>query len=508
MQYFQYIGKRDPAWLAALASVVISVWIIATDDLINSDGVLYIEVASKMFNGEWLASIKQYSWPFYSLLIALVSKISFLGLEISAHILNVLFQALLAFMFVRCAQVLGGNYKVTVFAVILLLTNLTMNGYRDQIIRDFGYWAFFFTALYFFLQYYQLRITKYAVGFGVSMLVATLFRIEGIVFLFLAPLLILWNERKYKENTYNIILLLSPVLLIVVSGSVYVMLSDITFVSIGRLGEPLSYIQNAYHNVVVGIPEKGDILEEKVLSLYARNMGTLSMLAILFMMFIVKIMSASGLIALFFSVKAYLANNIKTSIKSLNIINGFIIINAMILIVFVLSANFLTPRYTMTMGLLITLPAAFGLSYFMESRFDSSKWKRRAKVMLVIVFVYMFLDGLTSFAASKTYIKESGAWLRENAPKEARLIANERMLYYYAGKELDQEGIVTGLKMGNGIVGLSEKKIGYDYIAIKLRKKKTHYEKRLIEWSGSKPIFRSSNERGDTVLIFKLNNVQ
>jgi len=504
MQLLQNIWKRDPAWISVWISIVISIWIIFTDDLINSDGVVYIEVAAKIADGEWLASIKQYSWPFYSILIALVSKISFMGLETSAYVINILFQALLAFVFVRCAQLMGGSNKVALFAAILLLTNVTLNGYRDQIIRDFGYWAFFFTALYFFLQYHQSRLIKYAIGFGISILVATLFRIEGIVFLFLVPLLIVWNEKN-KESIYSTALLLSPVLVIFLLGSAYVAITEVTLVSIGRLGDPLSYIQHAYHGLVSGIVESGDLLEKHVLSVHAQEMGTRSMLAILVMMFIVKIISASGYISLFFSATTYLSKEIKNTIVDLNIINGFMIINAMVLTVFLLSNNFLTPRYTMTMGLLISLPAAFGLAHFMESNFDASKWKQRAKIFLIVIFVYMFLDGLISFSASKTYIKESGAWLKENMPEDARLIANERMLYYYAGKELDTEALTAGVAMGVGDVKYSVDKVAYDYLAIKLRKKREQYKDDLIRWSGTEPVFSTSNERGDTVFIFKLN---
>jgi len=503
MQVLQNIWKRDPAWLSVWVSIVISIWIVFTDDLINSDGVIYIQAAEKIVNGEWLESIKQYNWPLYSLLIALVSKISFVGLETSAYIVNVLLQALLAFSFVRCIQLLGGNNKVALFAIILLLTNVTMNAYRDQIIRDFGYWAFFFTALYFFIQYYQLRTAKYAIYFSVSMLVATLFRIEGIVFLSASPLLIISYERKYKENARSIILLLSPVPVLLVLILIYVMLTDITFASMGRLIDPISYFQNAYENMVGGIAEKGDLLEEKILSVHASDMGTKSMFAIFFMMFIVKIISASGYIPMFFAVTAYCSKYIKKTINNLNVINGFIVINTLVLTVFLLSHGFLSPRYTMTMGLLITLPAAFSLSYFMENNFDSSKWKKRAKIMLIIVFVYMFLDGITSFSASKFYIKESGVWLNKHMPVDAKLITNERTLYYYAEKELDSEAVIVATRISKGDFRVNKK--DYDFLAMKIRKKKTSQEKNLIEWVGAKPIFRTSNERGDTVLIFKLN---
>lgn len=498
------ITSRDPAWVAALISIVISIWIIVTDDLINSDGVLYVDAASKILAGDWAGAIKGYNWPFYSLLIALVSKISFLDPEVSAHILNILTQALLAFVFVRCAQLLGANNKTLWFAAILILTNVILNGYRDQIIRDFGYWAFFFTALYFFLKYHESKISKYAIGFSISMIIATLFRIEGIAFLFMAPLLMLFLNKGIKNNLYNAIQMLSPVIVVVIIGGIYLIFSETALESLGRIIDPVVYFKNAYHTLVVGLFEKGKLIEQTILVQGAEGMGTRSMLVILLLMLVLKVISASGYISLYFSFATYLSSSVRGTIKNLNVINGFIFINLLVLSVFIFSNGFLSSRYTMTMGLLISLPAAFGLQHFMESNVNLSVWKKRAKIFVVVMLTYLFLDGMISFGASKYYIKESGLWLAENVAVDTRIIANDRTFYYYAKRDIDNEAISKiSLQTKRSKLPLEAKK-NYDYLVVEVDYKQTSYEQDLIDWIGKKPIHRTFNKRGDAVVIFKL----
>jgi len=495
--------SSDPAWIAALVTVIASIWIIVSDDLINSDGVLYLEVAAKILAGDLAAAVNQYNWPFYSLLIAAVSKISFLPLESSAYVVNVSTQALLTFMFVRCAQALGGNTRVAVFAAILILTNVTMNGYRDQIVRDFGYWAFFFTALYYFLRYQQFKVPKYAIGFSLSMLVATLFRIEGIVFLVAAPFLVIFYNKQYKENIGHLIWLLSPVILMTFILIAVFIITDIPEYS-SRITDPFIYLGDAYQNILTGISEKGRVLEKTILLGGAKDMGTESMFAILFMMLVAKIISASGVIPLFFFVNSYVSDAIRNIMIRTNVINGFMIINVLILGVFLLSHSFLSPRYTMTMALLMTLPAAFGLSFFMEKHNSVGKWHKRGKILIIVVLVYMFLDGITSFGSSKHYIKESGMWLSERITSDERLVSNERAIYYYAGKDVDIKAIGLVHSRIEELEIIERVKNKFDYLAIGISRKQKKYEDELIEWLGSKPIYKRSNERGDAVVIFKL----
>ncbi|WP_126456887.1 hypothetical protein [Sulfuriflexus mobilis] len=513
MQSVIRVLTRNPAWSAAILSLLISTWNIISDDLINSDGILYIEVAGLLLEGDWQAAIARYNWPFYSALIAIMSKISFLSLETSAYVLNVTLQALLAYVFVRCSQVMGGNRWVATFAAILLLTNVTLNGYRDLIIRDFGYWAFFFTALYFFLQYHRTRLVKYALGFSISVLIATLFRIEGIVFAFMAPLIFLFQTGNWKQRVYRCGWTLSPLIVLGGLAVTTALLTSSSLLEQGRLFEPLFYLKTTLQGISQGIVEKGRLIEEVVLDVNARNMGTKSMLAILVMMFVLKIISASGYIPLFFSIWAGLSARIRSSMTGVNVIIGFMAINALVLATVLISRTFLTPRYAMTFALLMTLLAAFALASFFRTEVPvaghrRSVWRRRGQILIVVVLGYMFLDGVTSFSSSKAYIRESGIWLKENVAAEARLFSNEEAVYYYSGRTMNQDVISSALTATRLAqlppINLMELR-SFDYVVMRIGRKQTGFEEKVIAWAGSQPIHRAANKRGDAILIFKVH---
>lgn len=514
MQQFLHFTQRNPAWMAVFISLFLSFINVITDDVINSDGMLYSEVAETLLKGDIQAAIAQFSWPFYPLLVGIFSKISFLDFETSAHLFNAGFLALLAFVFVRCSQLMGGDKWVAIFAAVLLLTNVTLNGYRDLIIRDHGYWAFFFTALFFFLQYHQTKLTKYALGFGVSILIALLFRPEGIVFALWVPFILLFQNVSWRERLYQITLPLLPLIAAGVVALIILFTSPVLMDKIfsasqsnGSLLGPLSYFQTTFDGIFKGIIEKGELIEEYVFDVNARNMGAASIISILIMMLVVKIVSACGYIPLFFSLFTTFNSRLRNSITGLNVVAGFMLINLLVLTIVVASRLFLTPRYAMTFALLISLLASFGLADFFRAQSSQYVvWRKRGKIFLIVIFSYMFLDGMISLSAGKTYLRESSQWLKENAPAEARLFSNEESIYYYSGRKVNREilGFAYKETRFSRLPDIEKARL-YDYVAIKVGRKQKGFKEKVIAWIGNEPVHRSKNKRGDMMLIFKVN---
>ena len=511
MQQFLRLINRDPVWMAVFIGLFLSFVNVITDDLINSDGILYSEVATIFFDGNWRGALAHFSWPFYPLLVGAVSKITFLDFEITAQLINAGLLSLLVYMFIRCSQLMGGDKLVVICAGVLLLTNVTLNGYRDLVIRDHGYWAMFFTALYFFLKYYQTKLTKHALGFGISILIAMLFRIEGIVFALLAPLILLFQNITWRERISQSLLTTLPLIAMGIMGLAVIFMFPAVMEKVatvtrseGSLLGPLNYFETTFQGIWGGIVEKGKLIEESVLDINARNMGTKSMVAILIMMLVLKTASAAGYISLVFAALAGFSKRVRHSMSGLNVLTGFLLINLLILTVVVTSKTFLTPRYAMTLALLISLPAAFALAdFFREQASQRSAWRKRGKIFLIVVFSYMFLDGLISTGASKDYQREAGLWLKNNVPAESRLMSNNAPLYYYSGRIVNRN-ILKFFFEETRFARLPhiDETLNYDYVAIKVSRKQKDFEEKVIAWAGSQPIHRSENERGDRVLIF------
>ncbi|HHA19656.1 MAG TPA: hypothetical protein ENK70_08130, partial [Methylophaga sp.] len=79
----------------ALISLLLSILALYSDDIINSDGIMYIELSQAYLDGGLIASAKVYNWPFFSILVALIHQITQLSLETSTYVLNTILFVLL-----------------------------------------------------------------------------------------------------------------------------------------------------------------------------------------------------------------------------------------------------------------------------------------------------------------------------------------------------------------------------------------------------------------------------
>ncbi|MEA3332542.1 MAG: phospholipid carrier-dependent glycosyltransferase, partial [Pseudomonadota bacterium] len=185
---------RDVCRAAVLLSFILSLWVSFTGGIVNLDGILYLNVADLLGKGDFSGAAELYGWFFYPLLIAGVHKISGFGLEMSAHLLTALFSALLTYAFLACVRELGGNRKILFLAAIIIIFHPVFMEFRAKIFRDHGYLAFYLLGVLCFLKFYGLPLWRYAFLWGLSMLVATLFRIEGLLFLSMLPTAIIFNK--------------------------------------------------------------------------------------------------------------------------------------------------------------------------------------------------------------------------------------------------------------------------------------------------------------------------
>ena len=510
------IASRDPVWIAIIVSFLMSLIVVVGDDLINDDGILYLDVATKFLQGDWASAIATYNWAFYPFLIAGFSKISFLEVETAAHVLNAILYGILTYVFIRCIEELGGNRRVAIIAAILLFTNVSVNEYRDIITRDPGYWAFFFTTLLFFLKYINTEKNKYIAGFVISVIVATLFRIEGIVFALALPFILVLRHSEHRIR-----LLSNPVLISVcLAGLLIALLSmDLAYIQkefspfLGRLIDPLIYFHGTAGKILSGAEAKVDLLVQHVIGYYNKQIGVEIYISILFTIMLMKIYKVTGFVAVLFSVWSGISNIQRKRITDFKVIISFITINLIVLAIFLLNQGFLSSRYVVTFGLLVTLIAAFGLEAFFYSSSPqafgmNATWHKRSKIFIVVLLVYAFFDGVISTGVSKSYIRESGEWIKNNVSASERLLASETTLYYYSGRSIEKEDMskLRADIFNNKIINFDSLKLNnYDYLAIKIKDKQKKLRNTVVSVMGQEPIHRSANERGDSVLVFKVN---
>ncbi len=134
----------------------------------------------------------QSKWPFYSVLIYAIARLTHFSYLNSAFLLNGFFTLISVLTFINLVNQLSKNQRVVWLAAAVILLAQEFNAVRTDIVRDHGFWAFYLLSVLFLLKYFrqsELNFFSWPFSFGwaICLIVATLFRVEGVIFLILMP---------------------------------------------------------------------------------------------------------------------------------------------------------------------------------------------------------------------------------------------------------------------------------------------------------------------------------
>jgi hypothetical protein len=503
---------RDIRFSVVLLSVAFSLWALLQNSVINRDGTLYIHVASRVAAGEWREAFALYNWPFYSMLIAGTSALTGLGLEAAAHCLNALSFVVISVTFVSLVKQLGGGRKVLVAAAMIVLLYPGLNENRSAVIRDPGHLGFYLLAILFFLKYQSAPLWRYAIGWGSAMLVATLFRIEGLVFLVIVPWALLVDGSRTFGERLRVYLKVNTVLFATIFGVFLVWLlarDSEVWSSLGgtRLARSEVFLTALQRILFQTLPNKADILATTLLDKFSASyaptviaitLGTilacegLETLTVLNATLVGMAICFRGLFAGKFSRKIWMT---------------CIALNLALLLIIVVVNFHLTGRSSLSLALTLMLAAPYGL----VSLYERWAWRGGRSLrswVLPAVCVWLAIsavDGLVSFGPTKKHIKEAGIWIRENSSDTALLFTEETVVAHYAGRPSGKRvGPYSNQKSVELIKSGEWKK--YDILAVRIRRREAQLESMYREALGHDPVKSFSNEAGDRVLVFHLRD--
>jgi hypothetical protein len=183
-------NDRQIYGVALLTSILLSFLICYRNLVINPDGICYLlsaQVIGSASIRDAMHFCPQAQWPFYSTLIYALVQISHLSFAASAHVLNGLFSLASVITFILIIKELGGDRRILWLAAGVILLNHQFNVLRVDIIRDHGFWAFYLISIYLLLKFFREPKWTTALAWNASLVIATLFRIEGAVFLLAMP---------------------------------------------------------------------------------------------------------------------------------------------------------------------------------------------------------------------------------------------------------------------------------------------------------------------------------
>jgi hypothetical protein len=492
--------------VALLGSLLISLWANIVDDVVNNDGIEYLKSAQNMLDGQWREAVETYKWPLYSALMALISKLTHLSLEVSAYVIDGFAFAWIVISFVALVRLLGGSKTELWLALLLVLCFPTLNKIRPYLIRDPAFLALFLTAIYYYFCYFlehKKRLNLLAIGFfGLS----ALFRIEGLVFLIMSQVYLMAISTSRKGARWiatGLTLVLVMVMLVVLSWWNFTPDGNLTYLSI--FSEPINFLETVWAQLLDQVVARLHAIRSRVLVGYSHSYA-----------YVVLLWSALTIVffelldALYFSYAILfgIAVSRKEIFPQRQLLKPwrFLLMVALgILIAFVLLQWFLTDRYPLSAALLILLPIPFLLAKWLRAARGGAT-NKKSKIVFTVVMSLIILAGLKSFdlATKKTYLKESGIWLKHNIQPEASIYTNNKIIAHYIGRNVHDGRYRSSWKGNRKLALIASRK--YDYLALNVEPKDAQYALDIPLVVRREPLIIFENEKGAKVLIIEMNN--
>ncbi len=419
-----------------------SIWVIATDDLINNDGYEYLTMAlAIMHQGPTAVNMSQL-WLLPATIATIASTLH-IGPELAAYLLSTLAFIVITVTFVLITRELGGERHTLIWSAIVILSLPYMNEGRSDILRDHIYWASFLLSLLLFLRHQTNPSWRLGAAWNISLAIGGLFRTEGLIIMALLPLILLLDNRVplskrlvslAQANTLNILI----AALFTIS-----VLTDISIFSYEIISNQISVItahtSHVINSIQAGLLEKADILRESLLEPYSKEFDIAAIIGIIALIIIGKTLTTLTPLhsILLLTARTCIPHNWPKEHK--RTIATLFVINLSIIIGFVSYQFFLQARYTMSLSFLLLLPIPFilsNLSSSWRSMRANSPYPARLFPVVAVIIGIMIIDILTSFSPSRSYVTDATSWFRKNVPLGCSVVTNESSFPYYANQGL------------------------------------------------------------------------
>ncbi|MCX4187628.1 hypothetical protein [Methylophaga sp. OBS4] len=485
------LGFNQIRMITALISLLFSVAAFYFDDVINRDGVMYMEMAQAYLDGGLEAMAKIYNWPLFAILVACISKLLSSPLELTASAINSVLFVLFTDALLLISHRILPNLRQVLIAAILILSFYTINDYRDFIIRDIGYWAFSGLALYQLIRFLEHADHRHAIFWQLSVITAVLFRVEGLVILLAMPLYVFVTQPcrpALKQLVQlNSIVIPATILLIMISLSYsgWVQAFD-------KLGSYLSYL-NTEASELQQLKQKLNLFEKEILSPFSADYSTLILFSGLSVMMLYKLFKGLSISYLLLLGLAVWQQKQAPRIPWRGLIVYFTIVNILILTAFLFKHYFVVSRYCIMAIVGVFLLILPRLTQLIEQSWQQKKWWLFGLSSLIILAGVIDTFHTTS---SKAYIKNTAIWAGQNLAAESRVLTNDEFIQYYFNTRPSQATLdyrPGGLKYYQA----------YDYVIVVEKKRYRDLLTRL-EQMQLELIYHETSKRNNQASVYRV----
>jgi hypothetical protein len=504
LKYLSYLVSqiKDIRPVAAIVAVVILLVAISTQEPLNNDGILYLQSAEAFIRHGWEAAVGVYPWPFYSILIAILSKITHMSFEHAAYMLNIICLVATVTTFITITKELGALHNVQCLAAVIILGHPQFHHYHAYIIRDFGYWAFLLLSLLCFIRYYRQLWWRYALGWGLSINFSILFRLEGVVLSCFIPLVLLlrpgrriWQKICDTLKAYCVGIVALTVIILVW----WFTMDDSWGFAVGRINEIRDQFLHCGMFVVDSLNKKAAIISKFVLLDYSKDFGMIMTICGLAGIYLYKLIATLYPVHTLLCAHALFKNLVPVEAGIRNILISFVALSLLVPAMWLGQKFYLSNRFLIPASLLLLIWSPFSLHSMYRYWREGKKTIAGNRiifplftVIILVMFVYAFLPP----KQSKAYIVTAGKWLKQGMPSESKLYTNVPQVSFYASRPYI-------------LWDFSKKEYGIpkwtsgDFVVLKVRKKEYEKARRCLSSFRLETVKIFSNKEGDKVVVLR-----
>lgn len=496
--------NRDIYLFAAIASMLISAWSVFADPIINHDGVQYLLAANDFAAGRFNEGISLFKWPTYAISIALVSKLTPLGVENSAHLLNALLFASLVCGFLFTVRTLGGTRSTLIFAAILLLLFPSLNKFRPFVIRDAGYLSFYVWALGFLFVHCRTQGFRPLLAAAVSLTIAGLFRIEAFAIMAMVPIILLgtrasstWQKRWFWLAGAIVVCVMCIGLALWVFGAESRIPLQ-TFKS-----NPLDSTAQIIGQVWQQITFRLDTIRYEFLTEFSGDFAPTVLVVTLLIMVAYESLRRLAFVYAVLAWHAWYRKLVFQQSAVRHFWQLLLLAHLVLLTAFTFSKMFIASRYTMALVLTVLVAAPFSIEHFYNRwrTRDKNKNVRIGFPVLVVIISLLGIDSLDLWT-DKRYVRDAGQWVNTNSETSARLYSNSHIVMHYAGRDALRSGRLFNWQETMLLAGQLEWRT-YDYFALQFEVDHLDRKNRFQATVGLTPVKVFANSEGDQVAVYQ-----
>ncbi len=474
---FTWFGRLSPVGVAFFGSLLLSVIAVLGVVTIGKDAAFYIDIAQRVNADGVQAAILAFDWPWFPILLAWSHSLLGLPYEQVAYLWCALLMAgACALLVDALGRALPGS---GLWMPLLVLALPALNSFRNDILREQGFWFFSVLALWLALNWAERGGWLRAAAIHLAILGAALFRLEALM---LFGALALWRlPDLFSYSGWNRLLQIAALPLL--GGAVALVVITVSGgFSQGRVEYYLHLLDPSALKTV--FDTKTNALADAVFAKYMDDDAGLLLLGMILLAILFSFIKLCGPVALVF-LRSVSWSAFGAYWRQYRLFVCAALIYIVVLVVFFLQQGFVNSRYVSYLNLLALPLLAFALVGFIQ------KFPRLGRVLAVLLIVQM-LDNVISLGAKKTHYVEAGQWLSQHASREASIYYDDPRIGYYAGFGYR----VTGKTLGDAMAAPES----YRYLLIEA----DGDEPWLLEWlklHDLRVLERFANRKDDAVLV-------